>query len=151
MAIKPNVHSCFLALKTSEITYEDTSNRDAIGIKWRLYHMASFQHKPHVQTLRIQEGNSPEELTSPSLIVSEAVSVIVPTLNEAANVAQILLLLAQTLTQAAIPYEVIVVDDHSTDDTILIAERTAQEQMLPVRVLLKQGRPGKSVLIDGRL
>ena len=112
--------------------------------------MAYFQHNTHVQTHSIQEEKNTGVITGPSLFVPESISVIIPTLNESANIAQILLLLNQTLTQAAIPYEVIVVDDHSTDDTVLIAERTAQEQILPVRVLMKRGHVGKSFsLMEG--
>ena len=74
--------------------------------------------------------------------VPQPISVIIPTLNEAANIAQILVRLNRTLTEAAILYEVIVVDDHSTDNTVLIAEAIARGWSLPVRVLTKQGQPG---------
>src|SRR5262249_33563533 len=47
-------------------------------------------------------------------------------------------------------YEVIVVDDHSTDSTVSIVESLAKQRSLPVRVLTKQGRPGKSFsLMEG--
>ena len=82
--------------------------------------------------------------------VPQPISVIIPTLNEAANIAQILVRLGRTLTEAAILYEVIVVDDHSTDNTVLIAEAIARGWGLPVRVLTKQGQPGKSFsLMEG--
>lgn len=62
----------------------------------------------------------------------------------------LLIRLDQTLAQAGITYEAIVVDDHSTDDTIAAAEAIARERNLPVRILIKQGRPGKSFsLIEG--
>jgi cellulose synthase/poly-beta-1,6-N-acetylglucosamine synthase-like glycosyltransferase len=74
----------------------------------------------------------------------EPMSVIIPTLNEATNIAELLSRLGQTLTQASIPCEIIIVDDHSTDNTVSIVETIAQEQTLPIRILTKQGHPGKS-------
>lgn len=77
-------------------------------------------------------------------------SVIIPVLNEAENITQLLLRLHRTMTLAAIPYEAIVIDDRSTDDTAVIARETARDHALPVRVLTKQGTPGKSfALIEG--
>ena len=85
-----------------------------------------------------------------SLIWSQPVSVIIPTLNESVNIANLLLRLDQTLTQADIPYEAIVVDDHSTDGTIAVATDIAKDKVLPVRILTKQGRVGKSFsLMEG--
>ena len=85
-----------------------------------------------------------------SLFAPEPISVIIPTLNEVANIAQLLTRLDRILTKAAIPYEVIVVDDHSTDGTTAAAESIAIEKDLPVRVLTKQGQPGKSFsLVEG--
>src|SRR5436305_1316310 len=80
----------------------------------------------------------------------EPISVIIPTLNEAANIAELLTRLIHSMDQANIPYEVIVVDDHSTDNTVLIVESLAKQGVLPIRVLMKQGRAGKSFsLMEG--
>ena len=85
-----------------------------------------------------------------SLTGHEPVSVIIPTLNEGENIADLLIRLHQALTQHAIVYEVIVVDDHSTDNTVAAAVSVAKEKNLPVRVLTKRGRRGKSFsLMEG--
>ncbi len=85
-----------------------------------------------------------------SRFAPELISVIIPTLNEVANIAQLLTRLDRILTNAAIPYEVIVVDDHSTDGTTAAAEAITIEKELPVRILTKQGQPGKSFsLMEG--
>ncbi len=78
------------------------------------------------------------------------VSVVIPTLNEATNIAHLLIRLDQALTSAGIYYEAIIVDDHSTDGTPVVVETVARERNLPVRVLIKQGKSGKSFsLMEG--
>lgn len=75
-------------------------------------------------------------------------SVVVPTLNEAENVAELMRRLDATLVAHNIGYEVIVVDDHSSDGTGEAVLELAQHY--PVRVLLKQGRKGKAQsLLEG--
>jgi dolichol-phosphate mannosyltransferase len=82
--------------------------------------------------------------------LSEPISIIIPTLNEAANIAHLLIRLHQALTDAMIPYEAIIVDDHSTDNTISVAHAVARDNYLPVRILTKKGQPGKSYsLMEG--
>jgi dolichol-phosphate mannosyltransferase len=95
-------------------------------------------------------GTTPA-LTAPfPLDTPEPVSIVIPTLNEAASIAELLTRLTQSMDQAAIPYEVIVVDDHSTDNTVAIIESLTLQWALPIRMLLKQGRPGKSFsLMEG--
>src|SRR5258708_2189093 len=93
---------------------------------------------------------APSHMSLGTLPTSEAISVVIPTLNEAANIGHLLVRLHQVLTEAAISYEVIVVDDHSMDDTIAVARAIAKDKGLPVQVLIKQGLPGKSYsLIEG--
>lgn len=87
-------------------------------------------------------------LTAP--MVSNCISIVIPTYNEAENIAQLLLRLDNTLTQAGITYEAIVVDDRSKDATVKIARELAAKHELPVQVLIKQGQQGKSFsLIEG--
>lgn len=121
--------------------------------------MAFQQHKSHIRSSYGKDAiagrgsvDTKPTLTPPSfpLDTPEPVSIVIPTLNEADNITELLTRLTQSMVRAAIPYEVIVVDDHSTDNTIHVIEQLAQQQALPVRVLLKQGRPGKSFsLMEG--
>ncbi len=76
------------------------------------------------------------------------VSVIVPVRNEASNIPSLLERLDATFKKASIKYEVIVVDDYSTDssyDTV-----TAMRFSYPVRVYRKKGVIGKGTsIIEG--
>jgi dolichol-phosphate mannosyltransferase len=64
---------------------------------------------------------------------------VLPTLNEARNISQLLPLVARGLASVATEFEVIVVDDGSSDGTAEIARRVAVERDLPVRVLSREG------------
>lgn len=72
----------------------------------------------------------------------EALSIVIPTLNEAGNIPLLLKRLIRTLRGYDIPYELIFVDDHSTDQTRPMLE--AASRRLPVRVLAKKGPRGKA-------
>lgn len=75
-------------------------------------------------------------------------SVIVPTLNEEGNVNDLILRLDRAISGEKIPYEVIVVDDHSTDATRDILTQLADR--FPLRGYLKQGPRGKAYsLLEG--
>ncbi len=73
------------------------------------------------------------------------VSIVIPTLNEEANIHELCLRLAKGLASATEKYELIFVDDHSDDKTL--AEIKAMQHQLPITVLLKKGKPGKSFSI----
>ena len=78
----------------------------------------------------------------------QAISVVVPTLNEAENVEALIQRIDATLGQNQIGYEIIVIDDRSTDGTRDVLE--ALSAAYPVSVYLKQGTPGKAQsLLEG--
>lgn len=78
----------------------------------------------------------------------EALSIVVPTLNEAGNMRNLVQRIDTALSSENIPYELIVVDDHSSDDTALITEELST--LYPVRLSLKRGKRGKAFsLIQG--
>jgi glycosyltransferase involved in cell wall biosynthesis len=78
----------------------------------------------------------------------EPISIIVPTLNEAENVALLFKRIDATLTPRKIPYELIIIDDHSTDGTLEILRAAARSKH--VRLFIKQGKPGKAYsLLEG--
>ncbi len=80
----------------------------------------------------------------------QPISIVIPTLNEAPNIKSLLMRLHRACVAADLEYEAIVVDDHSTDNTVAIARAVSARQHLPVRVMLKQGKPGKAnSLIEG--
>jgi cellulose synthase/poly-beta-1,6-N-acetylglucosamine synthase-like glycosyltransferase len=95
------------------------------------------------------QGKNSDSLGT-SLQEQQKVSIIIPTLNESGNIAELLLRLDAAMVQANIFYEAIIVDDHSRDSTCDIAFRLAKNKNMPVRVLTKQGQPGKAFsLMEG--
>jgi len=67
---------------------------------------------------------------------------VVPTLNEAENVRPLVERIDATLRPIGVTYEVLFVDDHSSDDTQ--ARILALAQKYPVRLSIKQGSRGKA-------
>jgi cellulose synthase/poly-beta-1,6-N-acetylglucosamine synthase-like glycosyltransferase len=95
---------------------------------------ARVSHQHH-QTQRVTEAQTS---------IAPALSVVIPTLNEAQNIEALLRRLHRAMQDADILYEALIIDDHSTDDTVAVAERTAAALEAPVRVLLKRGKRGKT-------
>jgi cellulose synthase/poly-beta-1,6-N-acetylglucosamine synthase-like glycosyltransferase len=80
----------------------------------------------------------------------QPISVVIPTLNEAPNIEALLLRLHRACVAADLEYEAIIVDDHSLDKTVATARAVVRNHHLPVRVVLKEGQPGKAQsLIEG--
>ncbi len=76
------------------------------------------------------------------------ISVIVPVYNEADNIQNLLERIHASLTENGYKYEVIFVDDHSTDGTPKIAAFFSKKY--PVRVFTKAGKKGKAYsLLEG--
>lgn len=78
----------------------------------------------------------------------KAVSIVVPTLNESKNVSVLVRRIARSFQRSGVSYEVIFVDDHSTDGTTLEIEKLAQKY--PVSLHCKKGQQGKAYsLLEG--
>lgn len=76
------------------------------------------------------------------------VSVVVPTLNEEQNIPQLISRLHAVFSRHKILYEVIFIDDHSTDDTVNIIKKLSSQ--FPVKVFIKKGNRGKAFsLLEG--
>ena len=76
------------------------------------------------------------------------ISVVIPTYNEAAVIEETLCRAAAALRNAGEDFELIVVDDASSDGTAELAESLAKE--IPVRVLRRPGRLGlATAVLDG--
>jgi dolichol-phosphate mannosyltransferase len=77
-----------------------------------------------------------------------SVSIIVPTLNEAENIAELLSRIASSCLSAAYTIEVVIVDDASTDGT---CDRVEQNQTgLSVQLVRRVGKRGlASAIVDG--
>lgn len=81
-------------------------------------------------------------------IPKKSISVIIPTYNEAENITQLIIRLHTSLTKAGYTYEIIVVDDHSTDKTRHAVKELAKK--LPITLYTKVGSRGKAFsLIEG--
>src|SRR2546428_11103642 len=79
---------------------------------------------------------------------SPMISVVIPTYNEAAVIAETLRRARRALEASSEPFELIVVDDSSTDGTAELAESLAPQ--FPVRVLRRPGRLGlATAVVDG--
>ena len=95
--------------------------------------------KPHVQ-----EGVG----VSTMFNGTTAISIVVPTYNEAASLSDLVCRLHTTMTEAAITYEVVIVDDGSPDGTGELAEQLAQNY--PIRVVHRLAKSGlASAVIAG--
>jgi len=76
------------------------------------------------------------------------ISVVIPTFNESEVIEQTLRRASKALTDAGESFELVVVDDSSTDGTAELVEALAPE--LPVRVLRRPGRLGlATAVVDG--
>ncbi len=73
------------------------------------------------------------------------IDVVVPVLNEADNLAELCNRLAFSLKKHEIAYRIIIIDDHSTDNTAQVVSELAK--LYPIRYLLKQGNDGKAYSI----
>jgi glycosyltransferase involved in cell wall biosynthesis len=79
---------------------------------------------------------------------TKPLSIIVPTLNEAGNLPSLFKRIGVSLNAAQIPYEIVLVDDHSSDDTLAVAKAAASEY--PIRIFTKRGERGKAYsLLEG--
>jgi dolichol-phosphate mannosyltransferase len=77
-----------------------------------------------------------------------AISVVVPTYNEAENVETLVKRVNTSLDAHNIDHEIIFIDDHSSDDTVPILKRL--QQKYPVRIYTKLGKRGKAFsLLEG--
>jgi glycosyltransferase XagB len=79
---------------------------------------------------------------------SEGLSVVIPTLNEAENIQLLSVRIRDALQGCPFPYELIFIDDHSSDSTKGQIEALQSEH--PCRLFLKTGAKGKAQsLIEG--
>src|SRR5689334_7802527 len=78
----------------------------------------------------------------------QKISIIVPSYNEEGNVAPLIQRIDRSMTEAGLSYEIIWVDDHSTDSTEEIVR--GLESIYPIFFYKKQGQQGKAFsLLEG--
>jgi cellulose synthase/poly-beta-1,6-N-acetylglucosamine synthase-like glycosyltransferase len=75
-------------------------------------------------------------------VTNAHISIIVPVFNEEASIQELLFRLDRSMRTNEIPYEVIIVDDHSTDRTVKNVLEV--EGKYPLRVITKKGKRGKA-------
>jgi dolichol-phosphate mannosyltransferase len=79
---------------------------------------------------------------------TQHVTIVTPTLNEVGSLNQLIIRIDRAMKQIGSLYEIIVVDDHSTDGTVALAHSLSQAY--PIRFLTKQGEKGKAQsLLEG--
>ena len=76
------------------------------------------------------------------------ISILIPVRNEKGTIQKLCEKIDSALTLAHIDYEIIIVDDHSTDGTLVLAEKL--QKRFPIRSFLKVGSRGKGYsLLEG--
>jgi cellulose synthase/poly-beta-1,6-N-acetylglucosamine synthase-like glycosyltransferase/glycosyltransferase involved in cell wall biosynthesis/O-antigen/teichoic acid export membrane protein len=73
------------------------------------------------------------------------VDIVVPVLNEAKSLFELTNRIGKSLTRSKIPYGIIVVDDHSTDNTKNVLRKLSAKY--PITILFKRGKIGKAYSI----
>lgn len=80
--------------------------------------------------------------------MNSGLSIVIPTLNESGSIALLIERIGDCLEKAKIPYEIIVVDDHSQDETV--DKINLLKLNFPLQLYLKKGKPGKAYsLLEG--
>lgn len=69
-------------------------------------------------------------------------SIIIPTYNEKDNLSELVKRIVRSLQQKGLEYEMVFVDDHSTDGTYEYLEEL--KEILPLQLIIKQGPRGKA-------
>lgn len=77
--------------------------------------------------------------------MEDGISIVVPTLNEADNIAALIDRIHKTLSLIDIVYEIVFIDDHSSDNTIGVVSQLSQEY--PISIYAKKGLRGKAYSI----
>lgn len=81
-------------------------------------------------------------------MLNPSLSVIIPILNELENIPSLLKRISTSLYTAGISYEIIAIDDHSTDGSFELLKSC--EGKYPLRAYLKEKSPGKAIsLMEG--
>lgn len=76
---------------------------------------------------------------------NDGLSIIVPTYNEAKNIRELITRITKTFDKTTIAYEILFVDDHSTDQTRNTIKKSAAKH--PVFLYVKEGKRGKGYSI----
>ncbi len=103
-----------------------------------------------VQFTFLADTLSPETAINYTSRYPQGLSIVVPVYNEVASVGKLLRRIDEVMKYIQYPYEVIIVDDHSTDGTVAIASQVKDEYHVPATIVTKHGKKGKSFsLLEG--
>ena len=76
------------------------------------------------------------------------ISIIIPTLNEEGNISKLVQRINDSLSNYGVNYEIIFIDDHSTDNTVKVIENISSNY--PISFHIKKGKRGKAYsLLEG--
>lgn len=76
------------------------------------------------------------------------ISIIIPVKNEEKNIDKLVTRVHSSISGKNISYEILLIDDHSTDKTTDVAKKL--QKNYPIRIFTKQGKPGKGYsIIEG--
>jgi dolichol-phosphate mannosyltransferase len=78
--------------------------------------------------------------------MSQLLSVIIPARNEAVNLPQAIAAISAVLGRESIPFELVIVNDHSADNTLRVAAEAAAKDAR-VRCVKNTGRPGYGMAV----
>lgn len=78
----------------------------------------------------------------------QAISIVIPVFNEINNLPKLFERIDNSCRQANLKYEIILIDDHSTDGSLEFASQAAAK--FPLKIFLKKGKQGKAYsLLEG--
>lgn len=78
------------------------------------------------------------------------VSLVIPVYNESANMARVIPMARETLNQVSGTFEIVLVDDGSTDDTVVVAQAEMGDQVDHLRVVTHARKSGYGITVaDG--
>lgn len=82
--------------------------------------------------------------------MAQNISIIVPVLNEQDSIIDLVQRIDASMLHRHVTYEIVFIDDHSTDNSQQIVQTLIRADAYPVSMYIKRGKPGKAAsLVEG--